>query len=249
MDHEERDIYIIPPNFIEGGTLFGGMFKTRNVVEAGILALITGIPVLSLSLSLTTRIILLCLTALPLAMLALIGVSGGSLSSFIFLFFVFLRNRRTLTREGQPENSEKKTPSILAPFVERRRAETSAANPSLPRSRRRFQVNLKERKLRACLRQTPIPFLCSCRSRIAPRLSAVGGSAGLPASWPTPLTEDRFRCWVFSCRPHRKTAIWDGQRPVGIWERNRHRVPLCRKEGVPPSLYGFPAFSGCSSAS
>lgn len=147
MDHEERDIYIIPPNFIEGGTLFGGMFKTRNVVEAGILALITGIPVLSLSLSLTTRIILLCLTALPLAMLALIGVSGGSLSSFIFLFFVFLRNRRTLTREGQPENSEKKTPSILAPFVERRRAETSAANPSLPRSRRRFQVNLKERKL------------------------------------------------------------------------------------------------------
>ena len=103
--------------------------------------------------------------------------------------------------------------------------------------------------IRACLRQTPIPFLCSCRSRIAPRLSAVGGSAGLPASWPTPLTEYRFRCWVFSCRPHRKTAIWDGQRPVGIWERNRHRVPLCRKEGFPPSLYGFPAFSGCSSAS
>lgn len=93
--------------------------------------------------------------------------------------------------------------------------------------------------IRACLRQTPIPFLCSCRSRIAPRLSAVGGSAGLPASWPTPLTEYRFRCWVFSCRPHRKTAIWDGQRPVGIWERNRHRVPLCRKEGFPSFFLWF----------
>lgn len=147
MDREERDIYVIPPNFIEGGTLFGGMFKTRNVVEAGILALIAGVPVLSLSLSLTTRIILLCLTALPLAMLALIGVSGGSLSSFIFLFFVFLRNRRTLTREGQSESSEKRMPSIFTPFVAHRRSETSAVDPSLPKSRRRFQVDLKERKV------------------------------------------------------------------------------------------------------
>ena len=63
MDREERDIYIIPPNFIEGGTLFGGMFKTRNVVEAGILTLAVGVPVFNLHLSLTTRIILLCLTA------------------------------------------------------------------------------------------------------------------------------------------------------------------------------------------
>lgn len=38
MKNEERDIYTIPPNFIEGGTLMGGMFKTRNVIEAGILA-------------------------------------------------------------------------------------------------------------------------------------------------------------------------------------------------------------------
>ena len=35
MRQEERDVYIIPPNFIEGGTLMGGMLKTRNVIEAG----------------------------------------------------------------------------------------------------------------------------------------------------------------------------------------------------------------------
>ena len=27
---EEADVYVIPPNFIEGGKLFGGMFKMRN---------------------------------------------------------------------------------------------------------------------------------------------------------------------------------------------------------------------------
>ena len=30
MRNEERDSYVIPPNFIEGGTLLGGMFKTRK---------------------------------------------------------------------------------------------------------------------------------------------------------------------------------------------------------------------------
>ena len=80
MNHEDWDTYVIPPNFIEGGTLLGGLFKTRNVIEAGILALPVGIPVLGLNLSLTTRVIILCVTALPLALVALIGVSGGSLS-------------------------------------------------------------------------------------------------------------------------------------------------------------------------
>ena len=80
MNHEDWDTYVIPPNFIEGGTLLGGLFKTRNVIEAGILALLVGIPVLGLNLSLTTRVIILCVTALPLALVALIGVAGGSLS-------------------------------------------------------------------------------------------------------------------------------------------------------------------------
>ena len=82
MKNEERDIYTIPPNFIEGGSLMGGMFRTRNVIEAGILAVLVGGPVLSLHFSLTVRIIILCLTALPLTMVALIGINGNSLSSF-----------------------------------------------------------------------------------------------------------------------------------------------------------------------
>ena len=66
---EKHDTYIIPPNFIEGNTLFGGMFKLRNAFEAGLIIVIIGVPVLSLSLSLTVRIVILCMTALPLALL------------------------------------------------------------------------------------------------------------------------------------------------------------------------------------
>ena len=46
----EFETYIIPPNFIEGSTLFGGLFKLRNVIEAGILAALVGVPVFLLNL-------------------------------------------------------------------------------------------------------------------------------------------------------------------------------------------------------
>jgi len=82
----EHDIYVIPPNFIEGGTFFGGLLKARNAVEALVLLLAVGIPVFSLDIPLTTRIIILCLTALPLGLFALVGISGESLSSFAFIF-------------------------------------------------------------------------------------------------------------------------------------------------------------------
>lgn len=52
----DHDIYIIPPNFIETGTFFGGMFRARNVIEAGILVFAIGMPVfLFLPFGLTTR--------------------------------------------------------------------------------------------------------------------------------------------------------------------------------------------------
>ena len=92
----EHDTYYIPPNFIEGGTMFGGMFKIRNVIEGGILVAAVGVPIFMLHLSLTAKIIILCLTALPLGLLGLVGVSGECLSSFVFGFFKFLKNRRVI---------------------------------------------------------------------------------------------------------------------------------------------------------
>lgn len=32
MKPEEFEVYVIPPNFMEGGTLFGGLLKTRNII-------------------------------------------------------------------------------------------------------------------------------------------------------------------------------------------------------------------------
>lgn len=74
MKPEEFEVYVIPPNFMEGGTLFGGLLKTRNTIEAVILGLAVGVPVLHLPFSLTVRVVILCLTALPLVLLALISV-------------------------------------------------------------------------------------------------------------------------------------------------------------------------------
>lgn len=110
----DHDTYIIPPNFIETGTFFGGMFRARNVIEAGILVFAIGMPVfLFLPFGLTTRIIILCLTALPVGLVALIGISGESLSQFLVIFLKHLRNRRVVGGDGaQPE--EKAAPSKSA---------------------------------------------------------------------------------------------------------------------------------------
>ncbi len=110
---ERHDSYIIPPNFIEGGTLFGGMFKIRNVFEAGILAVLVGVPVFKLDITLTARIVVLCLTALPLGIFGLMGIDGEPLSSFVFAFFKWLGNRRVIGKiNANPKKQKTKTEKI-----------------------------------------------------------------------------------------------------------------------------------------
>ena len=105
----DYDTYIIPPNFIEGGTFFGGLLKLRNTAEALVIVLAIGIPVFSVSaLTLTAKIIILCLTALPLGIIALVGINGESLSSFIFLVLKYLHNRRVITRNEEEQGKRKK---------------------------------------------------------------------------------------------------------------------------------------------
>lgn len=100
-DEREMDVYIIPQNFIEGGKLFGGMFRFRNAVEALALALATGIPIMGMPTGLYTRIIMLCIVPLPLTLFALIGIGDDSLTEFIFNFFVFLTKRRILGKDAE----------------------------------------------------------------------------------------------------------------------------------------------------
>ena len=65
---EETPVSFIPPNFIEKGKILNGTFDIRNAIESIVLSLAIGIPVFHLPLSLTARIIILCMTALPAAM-------------------------------------------------------------------------------------------------------------------------------------------------------------------------------------
>ena len=62
---DEQRTSFIPPNFIEKGKILNGTFDIRNAIEAIIFALLIGVPVVHLPFSLTTRIIILCMTALP----------------------------------------------------------------------------------------------------------------------------------------------------------------------------------------
>lgn len=95
---EEQQVALIPRNFIERGTFMGGMFKIRNAIEGAVLAGGIGIPVVHLPLSLTTRIIILCMTSLPAAMVALIGIGGESLTAFLMNALRFVKNRRIVYR-------------------------------------------------------------------------------------------------------------------------------------------------------
>ena len=108
--NDENDIYVIPPNFIETGTVFGGTIKLRNAAEATVIALLIGIPVFHIPVSLTARIIIACLTVLPATLFALIGIGGESLSSFVLNFFLFLKNRRIVgITEDEPKEKEQAT--------------------------------------------------------------------------------------------------------------------------------------------
>lgn len=104
--NEERDVYYIPPNFLTSGRLFGGMIRVRNAIEACALVLLFGLPILKLPLSLTTRVILLCLLPLPLGIFAVIGFDGDSLSEFVINWFKWFTNRRKLHRSDTPEGKQ-----------------------------------------------------------------------------------------------------------------------------------------------
>jgi hypothetical protein len=122
MSTEKHDVFLIPRNFLQKGTLMGGTLKIRNVIEAGILALAIGIPIVQLPLSITMRIVILCVTSLPAAMISLIGINGESLSAFIINVFRYLLSRRTIYRSDivpspkhpigriRPKDKEYKTP-------------------------------------------------------------------------------------------------------------------------------------------
>lgn len=98
MAHKERaDVYTIPPNFAKEGTILSGRVEARNAAEAAILVLLLFQILMALHLSVKGKIYAGIIVILPVAIFAVIGVQGESLSSFVFQFFCYLTGRRTLT--------------------------------------------------------------------------------------------------------------------------------------------------------
>ena len=96
-EKEYNNIYMIPANYTDSGKLFGGMVETRNAVETLILVIIIGYPELFwLPVTSTVRIVVMTITLLPLAIVAMMGIDGDSLFQFIGHMIRFLYRRRKL---------------------------------------------------------------------------------------------------------------------------------------------------------
>ncbi|MBR0278239.1 MAG: ATP-binding protein [Clostridia bacterium] len=74
------------------------MFKIRNAIEAGVLGGGTALWIFRFPLSITAKIIVMCIISLPLTIFALIGADGMSLSEYLVNIIKFLRNKRKLCR-------------------------------------------------------------------------------------------------------------------------------------------------------
>ncbi|MDO4756529.1 MAG: hypothetical protein Q4A54_09305, partial [Parabacteroides sp.] len=115
-NRDERDIFLIPPNFLNEGSLFGGMLKLRNALEAVVLVVGITVPVLKITaLSFTGRVIVWCLTALPIGIFAVIGIGGESLTAFLMNFFRYLRNRRVHYRKDAVVFQKRREKKVLSP--------------------------------------------------------------------------------------------------------------------------------------
>lgn len=93
--------YIIPDNFIEGGRILNGMFKTRNFVEAICLSLVVGFPLWNIHYpSLAVKLTVVISVVLPLFLIAVTGINESSLLTFLKQFMKWKKNKRVLLYNG-----------------------------------------------------------------------------------------------------------------------------------------------------
>lgn len=93
--------FLIPANFEDSGKILG-MFSTRNVVEAVLLALPLGYLIFKLlPLSLTMRIIFASVIVIPVGGFALMGIRDDPLSIFVRTWWQWYKNRKIIEYRGE----------------------------------------------------------------------------------------------------------------------------------------------------
>ena len=96
-EKEYSNVYVIPANYTDSGKLLGGMVETRNAIEAVALVILVGYPELMwIPMPTTIRIVVMTVTLIPLAVVAVMGIDGDSLIQYTGHIFSFWFNRRKL---------------------------------------------------------------------------------------------------------------------------------------------------------
>lgn len=102
MNQEDRiEVYTIPPNFAEEGTLFSGRVKTRNAVETALLLMVLVPLLFSLDTTVKIKMYIGMIVLVPVVVLSVIGIQGESLFAFVASFFKYVRRRRCLTEPDE----------------------------------------------------------------------------------------------------------------------------------------------------
>ena len=101
ISREERDVCLIPQNFVDTGTILGGTVKLRNAVEAAVLAVGSAVPLFYLPLAFNIRLMIVIAVSVPLGVFGVVGIGGDSLTQFVAHWFRFMKRRRIVTPTPQ----------------------------------------------------------------------------------------------------------------------------------------------------
>lgn len=96
-EKEYSNIYAIPANYTDSGKILGGMLEPRNAVEAVILVILLGYPELMLiPMPGTIRIVVMTVTLLPTAIVAMMGIDGYSFFQYLSHIVRYMITKRKL---------------------------------------------------------------------------------------------------------------------------------------------------------
>lgn len=91
------DVYTIPPNFAQEGTILSGRVRFRNAFEAGVLGIFLLRILQYMDWGVRVKIYVGVAVLIPALIFAVLGMQGESLTSFLFQFVRYLNRRRVLT--------------------------------------------------------------------------------------------------------------------------------------------------------
>lgn len=86
--------YMIPKNFAVEGMVFGAIY-IRNLFETAVFAVLLGVPLFRFTgIPFKAKVYISALLILPVCMVSLIGIHGLSITSFLYDFFLTMREKK-----------------------------------------------------------------------------------------------------------------------------------------------------------